>query len=205
MLRPAVDQFTTVDPDSRPKYLPVIQTQDNNEGSSRAPCIGGAMTTTQLLNEIRSTDVPNVAPGLSQLVVLVVWQLAAAGLIVAQTPSAVANPARSFPPPSAFDLSNPAFRATEQPSRDRLLYLGLTGIPPLTSSASPPISQTRRAPQYQGAFANTSTWLRDLTLESFGIGLGTGALMTGIDRSPGYFVSLFDHHGMECPGCAVGP
>src|SRR5437763_685806 len=82
--------------------------------------IGRAMTITQLPTEVRRTDVQSVRPGLSKIAAMVVWQLVAAGLTVAQTLPAVSNPARSLPPPPGFDLLNPAVPANEQQPRDRL-------------------------------------------------------------------------------------
>lgn len=46
-------------------------------------------------------------------------------------------------------------------------------------------------------------FLKNLTIESFGY--GPGPLEPGFQFSPGYTASLFNVHGLECPGCVIGP
>jgi hypothetical protein len=46
-------------------------------------------------------------------------------------------------------------------------------------------------------------FLKHLTIESFGY--GPGPLEPGFQFSPGYTAALFNSHGLECPGCVIGP
>src|ERR1700676_4163302 len=46
-------------------------------------------------------------------------------------------------------------------------------------------------------------FLKNLTIESFGY--GPGPLEAGFQFSPGYTAALFNLHGLECPGCVIGP
>jgi len=118
-----------------------------------------------------------------QLSTTVILSLVAAQFALSQTPEP--NRIKSALP-SGFDLLNPSTPAIE--TRGRMPFLGLDGP---------------AAPRLMGRAFPDPPWLKNLTVESFG--LGPALLAPGFDRSPAYFASLFDHHGLECPGCSVGP
>jgi hypothetical protein len=46
-------------------------------------------------------------------------------------------------------------------------------------------------------------FLNNLTIESFGY--GSAQLAPGFQFSPGYTAAFFNLHGLECPGCVIGP
>jgi hypothetical protein len=66
-----------------------------------------------------------------------------------------------------------------------------------------PISAVHGQPPPSVFSAPPSNWTKKLTVDSFGY---TSAMqLPGFVFSPGYTASLFDLHGLECPGCILGP
>lgn len=96
-----------------------------------------------------------------------------------------------------------------------LTILGVSHLPAQTAAISAktnvlftPGDNLFPSPVWTGAAAkslnrDTSGRHKHLTIESFGYDLSAQA--PGFDTSPGYTAALFDAHGLECPGCVLGP